>query len=244
MATQIPSASHVAKPLAYERQGAEPLTGVFRDDKSLVLKRGADISPYCLCCGRPVSGKGIRKHLVSKTEGGRFAGGGGSDAGSGVIGLIWFVLCLIVLLVTLISAVIAWSESRERIVTFGLCERHRRRRIIQMTAAWILFSGGVITSVGGTYLGGHASPAMGSGVMICTIALSGGAILWLAAAGVAATLPSISLMKEQGDWLWVTGACEPLLQVQPPMLSPEPVDGLFRQKLPNELGLDTPTPDP
>jgi hypothetical protein len=112
--------------------------------------------------------------------------------------------------------------------------------MIKMTAAWLLFSGGGVASAGGAYLSYRATPAMGSGVFIFMYGLMGGAICWLAAAVVAATLSSPALVKEQGDWLWIKGACEALLRVQPPMLSPEPADGTSEQKSPDEMGLDTP----
>src|SRR5258708_23080816 len=60
------TSSPAAPPLAYERGGAEAIAGVCRDGDLLVAHRGADLSRFCIRCGRPAAGAPIVRRLIDR----------------------------------------------------------------------------------------------------------------------------------------------------------------------------------
>src|SRR5260221_9181369 len=144
LARYTPSSS-AASPLGYERGGAEPIAGVFRDGDKLVAHRGADLSRFCICCGRPAAGKPIVRHLNERSSSSDYDSRSRDDGGIAAL------LSLVMLIASLWTYVGEWRASRTRTVTFGLCELHQRQR---RSASWIIgvtFVAGLILLAGGTW---------------------------------------------------------------------------------------------
>ena len=198
------------------------LPGVFRDGKLLVVVRGADISRYCLCCGRPATGNRITKHLFTPMDTST-SGSSHGTTGSDPLSAILLVIQLILLLFFLLMLVAEWFSSRKRTVTFGLCELHHRQRKNLKTLVWCCIFAGIGLMVLGIKLANHLPhPATWLATTACLGTFTGGALLWVAAIILGTRAPSLSLRKEQAAMLWVKGAGESFLNAQTPLPAGEP----------------------
>ncbi len=200
--------SHPVLPLAYERPVAEAIPGAFRDGKYLVVRRGANLSRFCLCCGRPANGKPIVKRLWLSS--GVHTASGGSGASG-----IFAILQIIILLFGLFVLASEWLDSRKRKVTFGLCQPHYTRRLALMAGAWAAFIGSIAALIVGVHLMPTASAAMqGTRFWMAVALIVAAPLLGCATFFLGYYVPSLGAYKEVAGELWLKGAYPPFLDAQ------------------------------
>ena len=207
MATEPRSSGPGNTPLAidYERGGAEPIDGAFRDGNALVLPRGADISKLCIRCARPAAGKPILLRLTLPEDNPTPPLSGSTGIGF----LLYFVWIIFV------GRAEANRRSEGRTVTVGLCAQHRRRQRRFRWGVWAsLLVGAGMCGAGIADLCGKLD-ALGD---------YGGSMTFM---GVVVTLFGVGffltkarpakLSKEIGGWLWLEGAGDAIVSAQPPL---------------------------
>jgi hypothetical protein len=188
--------------LEYERPCGEAIAGVFRDGRQLVVQGGADISRFCVCCGRPSAGKPLRMHfpVADDLSSGPLGGGGGGL-------LLWIV--------AVVAIVLMRGKPAERTVTFGLCEAHQRRRRAMIWASLAaLFAGIGVFACGlwaSRFAGGLAHD------LASTVMIAGPIIGALVALGIASRRPRLWLGGEGGGRFWINGAGVAFLVAQQPL---------------------------
>jgi hypothetical protein len=99
--------------------------GVWRDDKTLVMTKDAQLPDQCVKCNAPAHGFKLKRKLS------------------------WHhpALYVVILVAWIIYLVLAIALSKRATVFLGLCTEHIKRRRTFLTIGWIMFAIGVITPV-------------------------------------------------------------------------------------------------
>jgi hypothetical protein len=99
--------------------------GVWRDDKTLVMTRDAQLPDHCVKCNAPAHGFKLKRKLS------------------------WHhpALYVVVLVAWIIYLVLAMALSKRATVFLGLCTEHIKRRRIFLTIGWVMLALGVIIPV-------------------------------------------------------------------------------------------------
>jgi hypothetical protein len=99
--------------------------GVWRDDKTLVMTKDAQLPDHCVKCNAPANGFKLKRKLS------------------------WHhpALYVVILVAWIIYLVLAMALSKRATVFLGLCTEHVKRRRTFLTIGWIMFAIGLITPI-------------------------------------------------------------------------------------------------
>ena len=100
-------------------------SGIWRDDKILVMTKEAFLPDRCVKCNAAANGYRLRKKLSWHEP----------------------ILYVVVAIATLLYVILALALSKRATVEFGLCQDHVRRRRNFLMIGWALFFLGLIVPV-------------------------------------------------------------------------------------------------
>jgi MFS family permease len=157
--------------------------GVWRDGKNLVMNKDAALPARCVKCGEPVAALSLKRKLTWHSPW-------------------WYVLVLVNLLIYALVAVII---SKRATIHVGLCDRHRGRRKLLMTSAWLV----VATAIVMLFLAAGANANSGLWVALGVLGLLVSGILGVIASRV--VMPK-RITKER---IWLAGIHPSILETLP-----------------------------
>ncbi len=200
--SSTPPASSVV--LDYQRPVVDPI--VLRDGSDLVVRGGSDFSSVCACCGRPAAGRPVRLRCIKPVRLGK-------PSARGTGGLIEIVL---ILLWGLLELLFHWlrAQTPGRVIRYGLCGPHRRRRAVFGWATRAALIGGIGVFAFGAWAGGHATGVAHD--FSSTMMIAGPLIGLLVAVGFAFHRPGLKVTGASDDsgLFWLKGAGEEFLEGQ------------------------------
>lgn len=155
--------------------------GTCRDGKFVLTADGASLPGRCVKCNVATDDRVKRK-------------------------LYWHHPAYYLLLVTgvLVYVIVALCVRRKATVEVGFCERHRKRRLLDMLLGWIGFFGGIVLMIAGF---GNEIPAAGMGGIVLIV----GSIVYLI---VRTNIVAPKRINEDGR-VWLIGACREYLDSLP-----------------------------
>lgn len=169
------------------REGVGPAgSQVWRFNRQLVCRPGTSLPDRCVKCNVPVHGSRLKRQLYWHPA-------------------LVYVLLLVNLLVYIIVALFVRKRAT---LDVGLCDAHRKRRVLIIAGSWLTVLSGIALFVYGL------SNNQGG------IALFG-FLAFLVAAIVGAVLgPQVSAAKIDKDFVWVKGVCREYLEQLPDWSGP------------------------
>lgn len=173
------------KPIFVQRmkEGVGPVGGMlWRYKKQLVVRPETPLPDRCVKCNAPANGSRLRRRLYWHHWG------------------VYFLL----LVNLLIYAVVAIIVRKRANLEIGLCETHRKRRIIIVAGSWLTALAGIGMMVYG-FSATNAGAFAGIGALVFLTALIVGVV-----AG-----PQVAAAKIDKEFVWVRGVCREYLAELP-----------------------------
>src|SRR4051794_40569354 len=124
--------------------------GVWRDGPLLVMSKDGELPDRCLMCNLPAHGWRLKRNLSWHPP-------------------FWYLLILLHILIYVAAALIVRKKAT---IMVPLCEKHRRRRVRRIAAAWLSVLGGFAAIVVGVAVSDRVES-------MAVFSLIGGAILLL-----------------------------------------------------------------
>lgn len=124
-AVQPPAQPGIVLADGYVMPPPPSMGGVWRDDKTLVMTKDAELPDQCVKCNAPAHGFKLKRKLS------------------------WHhpAIYVVLLVAWIIYLVLAMALSKRATVFFGLCPEHLKRRRTFLTIGWIMFALGLIIPV-------------------------------------------------------------------------------------------------
>src|SRR5664279_4066117 len=101
---------------------ASPAAGITRNGDQIVVPRNSSFPDHCFVCGKPAVGNPIAMHLHITN---RYRRNVFSITAAGWL----FALDVVAYLIFIVAFIIDLPASRRRRIQFGLCARHRAKRV-------------------------------------------------------------------------------------------------------------------
>lgn len=122
---QAPAQPGIVLPDGYVMPPPPTMAGVWRDNKTLVMSKDAQLPDQCVKCNAPANGFKLKRKLT------------------------WHhpALYVVILVAWIIYLVLAMALSKRATVFLGLCAEHVKRRKTFLLIGWTMFAIGVITPV-------------------------------------------------------------------------------------------------
>lgn len=188
------------------------LANAFSDGDSLVTQWGADLSPCCICCGKPASGKPISRRFETEKIEDPLSASGSRNA-------------LIDMAFLIIYAIFASAAQRAKnkrlppkVVIFGLCAEHRLRRRVVKWLMLAAFLGGIGLFVASFIFNTAEKRTTGESNAFWQSAMPAGLIFaCLVPLIISTKLQRLQFIEERGGWVWLSGAGKAFLNALVPM---------------------------
>jgi Na+/melibiose symporter-like transporter len=191
-------------PLNYQ-SSSDP--SCWKDGSLLVVHRRTDLSDRCICCGKRADGRPVTVKMFSSNNTNARFGSGGSSAIVAVILLIIFLFQLIVLLADIV-------ERSNRRILVGLCEQHREREFLFRWGSRLCAAAAVLILGSAFFVWRRDRGSTGQTIASIAVAVVP-VLLVLLAWSLSHKRTGLTLSKEAGNVLWISGAGADFLKTLP-----------------------------